>query len=163
MKINEDTLDLKQSDNKVETSDEACIKANRVDVQNTEHILNEKKNIEKEIDIRDTNSSIENATVSNEWSEGYDPWFNFKNAKGNWNTKQSKQTSSESENWRKKQEKDECEKQFKIWEKEVKKGINFEVVKEIEGDLFDQPADYSLAHCVGADLRMGSGIAVGFK
>ncbi|KAH1005474.1 hypothetical protein HUJ04_006454 [Dendroctonus ponderosae] len=37
------------------------------------------------------------------------------------------------------------------------------VVHEIFGDLFEQPKEYSLAHCVAEDLRMGSGIAVSFK
>ncbi|KAK7873270.1 hypothetical protein R5R35_011338 [Gryllus longicercus] len=36
-------------------------------------------------------------------------------------------------------------------------------IEEINGDLFSAPEDYSLAHCVAADLRMGSGIAVQFK
>jgi hypothetical protein len=35
------------------------------------------------------------------------------------------------------------------------------VLKEINGDLFS--ATTSLAHCVGADLKMGMGIAVMFK
>ena len=35
------------------------------------------------------------------------------------------------------------------------------VLKEIEGDLFS--AKTSMAHCVGADLTMGMGIAVRFK
>ena len=34
---------------------------------------------------------------------------------------------------------------------------------EVEGDLFSAPKDYSLAHCVAADLGMGAGIAVKFK
>ncbi|KAM7352760.1 terminal ADP-ribose protein glycohydrolase 1 [Cochliomyia hominivorax] len=34
---------------------------------------------------------------------------------------------------------------------------------EIEGDLFSAPKEYSLAHCVAADLGMGAGIAVVFK
>ncbi|XP_023303271.2 ADP-ribose glycohydrolase OARD1 isoform X1 [Lucilia cuprina] len=34
---------------------------------------------------------------------------------------------------------------------------------EVEGDLFSAPKDYSLAHCVAADLGMGAGIAVVFK
>ncbi|XP_049793057.1 transcription initiation factor TFIID subunit 1-like isoform X2 [Schistocerca nitens] len=38
-----------------------------------------------------------------------------------------------------------------------------QVVTEINGDLFTAPADYSLAHCVAEDMRMGSGIAVTFK
>ncbi|XP_049840597.1 uncharacterized protein LOC126285328 isoform X2 [Schistocerca gregaria] len=38
-----------------------------------------------------------------------------------------------------------------------------QVVTEIFGDLFTAPADYSLAHCVAEDMRMGSGIAVTFK
>ncbi|KAJ9591095.1 hypothetical protein L9F63_002376, partial [Diploptera punctata] len=36
-------------------------------------------------------------------------------------------------------------------------------VKEVSGDLFAAPKDNSLAHCVAADMRMGSGIAVTFK
>lgn len=35
------------------------------------------------------------------------------------------------------------------------------VLKEINGDLFS--AKTSMAHCVGADLKMGMGIAVKFK
>lgn len=37
------------------------------------------------------------------------------------------------------------------------------VVREVQGDLFEAPADYSLAHCVAEDLRMGAGIAVRFR
>ncbi|XP_032574982.1 ADP-ribose glycohydrolase OARD1 isoform X1 [Drosophila sechellia] len=33
----------------------------------------------------------------------------------------------------------------------------------VDGDLFSAPNTYSLAHCVGADLAMGAGIAVQFK
>ncbi|XP_044312611.1 ADP-ribose glycohydrolase OARD1 isoform X1 [Drosophila rhopaloa] len=36
-------------------------------------------------------------------------------------------------------------------------------LSEVDGDLFSAPKDYSLAHCVGADLAMGAGIAVQFK
>lgn len=37
-------------------------------------------------------------------------------------------------------------------------------ITEVEGDLFlDAPPEASLAHCVGADLRMGAGIAVEFR
>lgn len=39
---------------------------------------------------------------------------------------------------------------------------NYKLV-EVEGDLFSAPKDYSLAHCVAADLGMGAGIAVKFK
>ncbi|XP_017096040.2 ADP-ribose glycohydrolase OARD1 [Drosophila bipectinata] len=35
--------------------------------------------------------------------------------------------------------------------------------KEINGDLFSAQKDYSLCHCVAADLRMGKGIAVKFR
>lgn len=35
------------------------------------------------------------------------------------------------------------------------------VLKEINGDLFT--AKTALAHCVGADLKMGMGVAVRFK
>ncbi|XP_049942446.1 uncharacterized protein LOC126419310 isoform X2 [Schistocerca serialis cubense] len=38
-----------------------------------------------------------------------------------------------------------------------------QVITEIYGDLFTAPPDYSLAHCVAEDMRMGSGIAVTFK
>ncbi|XP_047098827.1 transcription initiation factor TFIID subunit 1-like isoform X2 [Schistocerca piceifrons] len=38
-----------------------------------------------------------------------------------------------------------------------------QVVTETSGDLFTAPADYSLAHCVAEDMRMGSGIAVTFR
>ncbi len=37
------------------------------------------------------------------------------------------------------------------------------VVREIEGDLFTASEEYSLAHCVATDFRMGAGIAVQFK
>ncbi|XP_073824344.1 terminal ADP-ribose protein glycohydrolase 3 [Musca autumnalis] len=36
-------------------------------------------------------------------------------------------------------------------------------VKEVSGDLFSVAEDYSMAHCVAADLRMGKGIAVKFR
>ncbi|XP_060651270.1 ADP-ribose glycohydrolase OARD1 [Drosophila nasuta] len=37
------------------------------------------------------------------------------------------------------------------------------VIKEINGDLFSAGAEYSMCHCVAADLRMGKGIAVKFR
>ncbi|XP_034483968.1 ADP-ribose glycohydrolase OARD1 [Drosophila innubila] len=36
-------------------------------------------------------------------------------------------------------------------------------LKEVNGDLFSASADYSMCHCVAADLRMGKGIAVKFR
>lgn len=36
-------------------------------------------------------------------------------------------------------------------------------LNEVNGDLFSAPKTHSLAHCVGADLAMGAGIAVKFK
>ncbi|KAH8379268.1 hypothetical protein KR009_003972, partial [Drosophila setifemur] len=36
-------------------------------------------------------------------------------------------------------------------------------ISEVDGDLFSAPMTHSLAHCVGADLAMGAGIAVKFK
>jgi hypothetical protein len=36
-------------------------------------------------------------------------------------------------------------------------------IKEKEGNIFNGPSNVSLAHCVGADLRMEAGIAVDFK
>ena len=38
-----------------------------------------------------------------------------------------------------------------------------ETLVEEQGDLFDLDDSWSLAHCVGADLIMGKGIAVEFK
>ncbi|KAJ1528670.1 hypothetical protein ONE63_007064 [Megalurothrips usitatus] len=38
-----------------------------------------------------------------------------------------------------------------------------EVVKELQGDIFDMPPEYSLAHCVGSDFIMSSGVAVPFR
>lgn len=35
--------------------------------------------------------------------------------------------------------------------------------REVNGDLFTAPKEYSLAHCVGADLSMGAGIAIRFR
>ncbi|XP_046752685.1 uncharacterized protein LOC124415963 isoform X2 [Diprion similis] len=35
-------------------------------------------------------------------------------------------------------------------------------ITEVENDLFNAPTNVSLVHCVGADFRMGSGIAVQF-
>jgi len=37
------------------------------------------------------------------------------------------------------------------------------VLDEIDIDIFKLPKEYSLAHCVAEDLRMGAGIAVDFK
>lgn len=37
------------------------------------------------------------------------------------------------------------------------------MLREVEGDLFSAPKTHSLAHCVGADMLMGAGIAVKFK
>lgn len=36
-------------------------------------------------------------------------------------------------------------------------------IKEVNGDLFSAAADYSMCHCVAADLRMGKGIAIKFR
>lgn len=35
--------------------------------------------------------------------------------------------------------------------------------REVDGDLFSAPKEYSLAHCVAADLKMGAGIAIKFR
>ncbi|CAG9831573.1 unnamed protein product [Diabrotica balteata] len=40
---------------------------------------------------------------------------------------------------------------------------DFSKIQEENRDLFDMPEDWSLAHCVAEDLRMGSGIAVMFR
>lgn len=34
---------------------------------------------------------------------------------------------------------------------------------EVNGDLFSASPEYSMCHCVAADLRMGKGIAVKFR
>ena len=36
-------------------------------------------------------------------------------------------------------------------------------ISEIQGDLFSCPSQFSLVHCVSADLAMGKGIATLFK
>lgn len=41
--------------------------------------------------------------------------------------------------------------------------IRYRIVKEMSGDLFTSPKEWSLAHCVATDMRMGSGIAVNFR
>lgn len=38
-----------------------------------------------------------------------------------------------------------------------------DVVKEIKKDLFTMSDEYSLAHCVGSDFIMSSGVAVNFR
>ncbi|KAL1490552.1 hypothetical protein ABEB36_013228 [Hypothenemus hampei] len=60
-------------------------------------------------------------------------------------------------------EDDSCKNDYENWEKNWNNVQKFTVVKEINADLFDQSLDFSLAHCVAEDLRMGSGIATTFK
>lgn len=36
-------------------------------------------------------------------------------------------------------------------------------ITEIAGDLFAAPKEYSIGHCVSADLHMGKGIAAKFR
>ena len=43
---------------------------------------------------------------------------------------------------------------------EERKGFT---IKEVVGDLFNSPTQFSLCHCVSSDFRMGRGIAVLFK
>ncbi|XP_060534501.1 filaggrin-like isoform X2 [Cylas formicarius] len=56
-----------------------------------------------------------------------------------------------------------ADKEFKNWEKNWRKMQEFKNVKEVQQDLFMVSKEYSLAHCVAEDMRMGSGIAVQFK
>lgn len=42
------------------------------------------------------------------------------------------------------------------------KGTKFQL-REISGDLFSAPSNFSIGHCVAADLKMGKGIAVKFR
>lgn len=35
-------------------------------------------------------------------------------------------------------------------------------IKEVEKDLFTMPSDYALVHCIGADFKLGAGIAKKF-
>lgn len=44
-----------------------------------------------------------------------------------------------------------------------KKNISCLHIKEITGDLFSAPEEYSLAHCVAEDFNMGAGIALTFR
>jgi O-acetyl-ADP-ribose deacetylase (regulator of RNase III) len=37
------------------------------------------------------------------------------------------------------------------------------MLRYVIGNLFSAPPDFSLAHCVSADLRMGAGIALSFR
>lgn len=55
--------------------------------------------------------------------------------------------------------------EYQEFYKEIGESENviFKKVKEIEEDLFNMAEDYALGHCVAADMRMGSGIAVKFK
>lgn len=54
---------------------------------------------------------------------------------------------------------------FKTWNSHLKSKslISFDHVREENMDLFKAPKNFSLAHCVGSDMRMGAGIAVQFK
>lgn len=48
-------------------------------------------------------------------------------------------------------------------EEERQQNVDSRWLEEITGDVFNAPPDYSLAHCVAEDLKMGAGIAVDFK
>lgn len=54
---------------------------------------------------------------------------------------------------------------YQKWHETVKAGVpvSCKHVEEIESDLFVAPAEYSSAHCVSEDLRMGGGVAVQFR
>ncbi|XP_076272304.1 uncharacterized protein LOC143203879 isoform X1 [Rhynchophorus ferrugineus] len=166
--ITENTVKLECSNEVEKLSKNSSESSNNTNIaehdHNKEQVLNKKGIIDKMNNwriVHDTDVSRENTRVSNDDSAD-DAWGGFKNKRNRWDTKE-KPTSSKIENWREKNENDECGKEFDVWEKQSRKEVNFNIVKEIEGDLFQQPADNSLAHCVAADLRMGSGIAVGFK
>lgn len=45
----------------------------------------------------------------------------------------------------------------------VEKPLHSSCLKEIKCDLFEMPIDYALAHCVGSDFIMSSGVAVKFR
>ncbi|CAG9766890.1 unnamed protein product [Ceutorhynchus assimilis] len=60
-------------------------------------------------------------------------------------------------------EKEKRDKEYDMWDNHWEEIDDFKIVCEIQGNLFEQPKDFSLAHCVAEDLRMGSGIAVDFK
>ncbi|XP_076269006.1 uncharacterized protein LOC143201674 [Rhynchophorus ferrugineus] len=53
--------------------------------------------------------------------------------------------------------------EYEIWNKNWMNIEYSEKIREIKGNLFEQSTDYSLAHCVAADLRMNKGIACIFK
>ncbi|XP_050293437.1 uncharacterized protein LOC126733979 [Anthonomus grandis grandis] len=52
---------------------------------------------------------------------------------------------------------------FEQWERQWMMMQIEKDIEEIEGNLFNQPKEFSLVHCVAEDFRMGSGIAVTFK
>lgn len=60
------------------------------------------------------------------------------------------------------EKKDEEYKEFQMEVKSMKRVPCTKIIEE-EKDLFDMSTEYSLAHCVAEDMRMGSGIAVQFK
>jgi len=41
--------------------------------------------------------------------------------------------------------------------------LYFSILEEIDQNLFELSDEFSLAHCVAEDLRMGAGIAIEFK
>ncbi|XP_022180610.1 uncharacterized protein LOC111040854 isoform X2 [Myzus persicae] len=66
-------------------------------------------------------------------------------------------TKDGEERWRDKNKNNNGEKQSRF--SDIEKSI----FEEIDEDIFKLSKDYSLAHCVAEDLRMGAGIAVDFK
>ncbi|XP_071051840.1 uncharacterized protein [Onthophagus taurus] len=53
---------------------------------------------------------------------------------------------------------------YREYEEKISKNIveNWDILED-KGNLFDAPRDYSLAHCVSEDLKMGAGIAAEVK
>lgn len=105
--------------------------------------------------------------TSKRYSEGSNfeqkrDWNKDGGSKENWNRGNSRDWQNRHSNDRRSESSD---KEYKMFtDEERRKGkLEFIRVEEIVKDLFEMPKEYSLAHCVAEDMRMGSGIAVTFK
>lgn len=112
--------------------------------------------------IDDTNS--ERNGNQNTSKQQYDPWSDSttecegNNTSVDWNNTENSDTFDADD---KKLTKNECDEEFyKFCKHKIQE---FQKVEEEQGDLFAQPLDYCLAHCVAEDMNMGSGIAVTFR
>lgn len=86
--------------------------------------------------------------------------FKYGNQKGDKSERSYGYRGSDSKSRRSMENVDPEYAQFDQWSRDPNVNYN---VKELEQDLFEMSEEYSLGHCVAADMRMGSGIAVIFK